>query len=317
MMKKPSVISALGLAACVAFAAVTLFPSNGGPTVHAAMIMERLNEQIEENPLLEITLDSLNIENQVKVDGFLQVAEQGIAGSIEVSVQDSGLEAPIEVDLSLGLTDEGGWVLLRKLIVPEPDAQPIIDMLFPPGSETMLLLPADTLDDSDFGDFDDVFGQFGSEEVIGVLQELIASHSEYGATVVDQPDGTVLLTLKIEDAESIAGLAQLLKRLEPSADSEHPAADPDGDDEEEFDLDDVDELIGATLTVVYDPDAEQVRSFSIEDLGPIEGRISIAIRGGEIDPALLDAEQVKTPNTRVFDLSAFEALAKQMNLELD
>ena len=74
------------------------------------------------------------------------------------------------------------------------------------------------------------------------------------------------------------------------------------------DEEDLSKLIGGTISIVYDPDAGLVRSFSVEDIGEMKGSVTIAVRGGGIDPDLLDSSRVTTASTRTLDLAALESM---------
>ena len=74
------------------------------------------------------------------------------------------------------------------------------------------------------------------------------------------------------------------------------------------DEEDLSKLIGGTISIVYDPDAGLVRSFSVEDIGDMKGSVTIAVRGGGIDPDLLDSSRVTTSSTRTLDLAALESM---------
>ena len=313
MMKKPSVISGLGLAACIAFAGVLLFPSNGAPEVQAATIMRKLNEQIEQNPLIEVTLNSLTVD-EAFVNGRLQVSNQGVAGDIEVRVED-GPDEVVEVDVALGISDSGGWILIRKLEVPDPEAQAILNMFLPPDGEVLLLLPEDAVGSEIGLDIDDLdeLSELGSDKVVDVLKRLIDAHADYGAEIEYQADGTILLTMPIDDAEALAALGRLAEDSVAAAGAAgaEPAAEVD------IDFGDDDTLIGSTLSVVYDPEAEVVRSFGIDNFGGGEGSLEVTIGEGEIDPALFDSSRVTTPNTRTLDLSALESMFKNFQISTD
>ena len=310
MMKKPAVLSVLGLAAAIVMVVTLFLPGNGGATVQAATIIGKLNEQMEQNPLIEVTLDSLTID-EAYVNGRLQVAQQGIAGDLRAVVQDDGQE--VEVDLALGLSKNGGWVLLRELRIPDPEAQAILAMFMPPDGELLLLLPADAVE-GDLGlDLGEELSELRSGELAAVFEELIDTHAEYGVRVENQSDGTVMLSLPIEDEEALQALERLVIR---SAEVAAQSQADEGQGSVEIDVDDIDldgerDLLGSTLTVVYDPQQELVRSFGITDLGETAGSITVAIGQGELDPALLDSSRVTTANTRVFDLAALESIVKQ------
>ncbi len=320
MIKKPAVLSAVGVAASIVVAVGFFLPVGTGPTVQAATIIQKLDEQIQQNPRIEVTIDSLSVD-EVFVNGTVQISEQGVAGDMAVQVYDQpGGELEVEVDLSLGITDDGGWVLLRKLVVPDPKAQAMLAMFMPPGGEILLLLPKEALD-ADIGA--DVRTELGSlnelqsGELVSIFQQLIEAHADYGINLVNQADGTVLLSLSIDDAEALAGFEQMLIASAGAA-AEEAIADVTADADVEINLLDMDEgneLIGCTLSVVYDPATEKVRSFGIEGLGGPDSRINIVIGEGEIDPDLFDSDRVVTPSTRTFDLGALEAMFGQFDSE--
>jgi len=317
-MKKQTLLSITGIAAAIVVAVVFLFPGNGAPTVQAATIIQKLSEQIQQSPLFEVTLDSLDIE-EVSINGRLQASQHAVAGHIHVRVQEGDADELVEVDLSLALSNDGGWVLIRKLTVPDPAAQAIVAVLFPPETETLILLPEDATEFDDVLDINVELGDARSE-LKQVLDELLASHEEYGATIEHQEDGTVLLTLPIKNAETLAALGRL---TQASADAQQTqkviTVTESGEQvqrehiEVEVEIDDDDELIGTTITMLYDPAAEQVRSFSILDLGSPGSRITVTIGEGEVDPALLDSSRVTTPDTRTFDLGALESLLEHVD----
>ena len=344
MIKKPSVLSTVGIAASIVVVFTLLVPWNGEPAVQAATIIKKLDEQIARSPLFEITLDSLTID-EVYVNGSLQMSRDAIAGDLEVRIQEGCVQEAVEVDLSLGLSGEKGWILLRSLTVPDPQAQAILDVILGPAGETLLLLPESELASELGAEIEGGLAEFRSGELAGVLQALIDSHEDYGATLEEQPDGSILLTLPIKDAEVLASLARLadsaqdktrtVTRITVTDDEGHPRAYSADDlqrleeeaqesgraevsfegsrievvtKEEEPDIDSDLELIGSTLSVVYDPDTQLVRSFGLHDLGSSGGSISVGIGQGEVDPALLDSTRVTTPNTKTLDLGALEAL---------
>jgi hypothetical protein len=312
MMKKPSVLSAFGMAAAIAIAFSLLFPAASGPQVQAATIIKKLNEQIEQSQLIEVTLDSLGVDN-VFVNGQLQVSDQGVAGEIEAIVYDRSRKPEVEVDLNIGISSHGGWILIRKLTVPDPQAQAILGVLFPSGAETLLLLPEDAVKSGFGADIKGGLSELHSGELVVALKKMIESHDELGATVENQPDGTVLLTLPIHDAEALAALEQWANKVESSGGETREVEVED----KPVGVDEDDELIGSTLRVVYDPVAEIVRSFHIDDLGTPGSNISVTIGEGEIDPALLDHSNFTTPKTRTLDLGSLESMFEQFDVDLD
>jgi hypothetical protein len=227
------------------------------------------------------------------------------------------------VDVSLAISPGDGWVLVRKLEIPDPQAAAILSFVFPPGTETLVILPADATAGSMDLDLDETLKELSSGKLVDTLKTLIQSHSQVGATVEDQADGTILLTLPIDDAEALESLEELFEGMDDEAEhapghltvsiSSGSVADVDESDEEADEEPDGYELIGSTLEIVYDPDAEQVRSFVITDLGVTEGTLTVAIEDGEIDPALLDSSRVTTGATRTIDLNAIMSMFEQFD----
>jgi hypothetical protein len=316
MMRKPSVLSAFGVAAVIAIAFGLLFPANTGPTVQAATIIKQLNEQIEESPLIEVTLDSLSVD-EVFVNGQLQASEQAVAGELEVVVRDGPADQTVEVDLALAFSDQGSWVLVRKLIVADPQAQAVVGLLFPPGSETLLLLPEEEVGHEIGLDLHEVLRELRSGEVVDVLKKMIEVHDELGATIEYQSDGTILLTVPIEDVEALAALGQWVEKAESATKKRTVVIIEESDagvEPAQIHVDTDNELIGSTLRVVYEPEAEVVRSFRIDDLGSPGSSISVSIGEGEVDPARLDQNNYTTPQTRTLDLGALESMFKQLDI---
>jgi hypothetical protein len=299
-MKKPFVISGLGLAASIALVVMFLSPWNGGPTAQAAMIMQKLSEQVEQSTLLDVKIDALHID-EVYVNGSLQVAQQAVAGDIQVNVNENDGES-VDLDIALAMSEDGGWILIRELSLSDPGGQAIVSLLFPKGTETLLVLPKDHEQHEVPHEINVEIGQFidgvYSDNIIQTLRDMIDSHEDYGATIEEQEDGTILLTLPIEDAEALVALERTFSQETDDADAVEIDLQTDEDND----------LIGSTLTVVYDPAAEVVRSFGGYDLGSEGGNITVTIGAGEIDPALLDSSRVTTPNTRTLDLSALESM---------
>lgn len=292
--RKPALLSTIGLAASIAIVASFFYPIGNGANVDAAVIVEKLGKQIEGNSLIEITIESLVID-EVEVEGYLQITDHAIAGDIKISVEESkGLA--IEVTASLALSQNGGWILIRDLKIPDPQIQAILNLFLPQGSDTLLILPTDEIEDaigSELGDGLSEIRGLASGEVVKVLKQVIDSQDEVGATVRNQRDGTVLLTLPIEDAEALENLIKVV------AEAMNEKIDAD-----DLDIEDDMELLGCTFSVIYDPEEETVRSFSISDFGDQNGTITVSLLEGEIDEDLLDSDRVTTPSTRVLDLSA-------------
>ncbi len=296
VLKRSGLLSGVGLAAAIAIVAGLLFSPDGTPTVQAAVVLKKLSKQVAGDDLIEVALDAVKTDG-VSVSGRLQIATKAIAGDISAKIADD--EGHIEIDVSLAISESGGWILIRNLSIPDPQAQAMIDMVLPSGTETLLILPAEIVNEivqdglsSKLAEVRDVV----SGQVVEVLKQILDSQDDVGARIQEQADGTVLLTLKIENADSLRNLLALAAKSFPS--------ELDEKDLDQIDDDDVEDLMGATLSVVYDPDKEVVRSFSITNLGDVEGTISIALSGGEIDPALLDSSRVAKPGTRTLDIGA-------------
>ncbi|HNQ24954.1 MAG TPA: hypothetical protein PKK06_17895 [Phycisphaerae bacterium] len=331
MMRKPIVLSTLGVAALVAIVMLLLFPWHMGPAAQAAMVVQKLNEQMLEQPLLEITFERFQVE-EVSIDGRLHVGVEGVAGDLDLGIQAPPPEGLIQVGVSLGIAKNDGWVLIRKLALEGGEAQMVAALLFPPGTQTLLKLPAGGVTGEVGCELGEVTSSLRSVEIGTLLRALIESREELGATVEEQRDGMVLVTLPLKDAEAVRALAQVLKDataqpvVEATGTEEEAAREgsdgqgmPNGagpvvvaPSPEEGDVRDDKELIGSTLKVLYDPATERVRSFSIANLAGGSGQITVRIGDGPLDPALLDSNRVMSPTTRVLDVGSLEAMIKQL-----
>ena len=76
-------------------------------------------------------------------------------------------------------------------------------------------------------------------------------------------------------------------------------------------------LIGSTMTALYDPAMERVISFGMHDLGSAGTSVTVTMRDGDIDPALLDPNGVISRETPTMDLATFEDLTKELEAALD
>ncbi len=325
-VRRPAFLSAVGVAASIALVFGFLYHPAGNGSVDAAVILAKLDDQIRQSPLIDIVIDSVSIE-EAFVNGSLQVSKSGIAGDIQAKVTEDPDEPPMEIDTTFGLSPDSGWVFIRKLVVPDPQIASMLNFFLPPGSTTLVVLPTDEMDFRTV-DVDD----FHSETITQIITELIESASDVGATVVEQPDGNILLTLPIKDEATVKALSRLKSisgkntiqvGVGASAKQTPQLAiqivDGDDDDEatDEDDASDLEELYGITLKVLYDPHEEVVRSLVVEDIGDANGRISITIGEGEIEPALLDSARVTDANTRVLDLGAIQNMFKSFEGDED
>lgn len=310
-LRRPALLSTLGLAASIALATVLVWPGNGGPSVEASTILAKLKEKMAAPQLLEITMDSITLE-EVSLSGHLQISDAGIGGDIKVLVNDGGEK--IDLDVSLGLSADKSWVLIRKIRLSDPDVQPFLVALFPPGSETLLILPQEL----DIGDFDldisEALETLASQEVVGVLQQMIEQQSEIGATVKKQRDGSVVLTLPIKDASSLNDLIVTAAKMAGEEVPEEVKAEIRADG---LDDDDLGPLLGSTLEVVYDPTEERVRSFSLENFGESRGSLSVRVGDGAVDAGLLDSSRVTSAKTRTLDLSILAGMIEGLGKKDD
>lgn len=301
--KRPVFISTLGAAATIALIAGFLYQPGGDARVEAAVILERLQAQIQESPVLDIEIEALNIEN-VSVTGRLQVSPQGVGGDIRARVTENN--GTIEVDLALGISPDDSWILIRKLVLPDPQANAFLRFFITPGKTTLIKLPTDEMG-LDFADFADGIGDFqgldGMQELGEFVRRLIDAQDDVNATVVDQPDGTVLLTLPIDDADTLRVLAEIGALSKDLTDKERREISK-ATAQIEIDNKDIADLLGMTLNIVYDPKEKQVRSLVIDGIGDTNGRVSISMREGTIDPSLLDSSRVTDDDTRILDLAA-------------
>ena len=302
MLRKPALLSTLGLAACLVVAFGLLFPTSGNHTVQAATILEKFDEQIAKPKLLEITMDSIVID-ELSIDGHLQVAPKGVAGDLHVVVTEHADEPPLDISLALGIGGEESWVLIRSLQIHDKDAQPIINWLFPAGVETLIILPTEAVDDLNI-DLADELRDLGSGELVEAFQRLVDAQSETGATIRNRRDGTIVLTMPIDNAEALVEL------IRATADNDEIEISIE---EAEAELDD-DELglLGSTMEFVYDPEAELIRSFAITGFGAADGTLSVIISGDDMDTTLLDPKRVTTPNTRTLDFGMLESLVESI-----
>ncbi len=368
-------ITALGAAASIALL-VGFFYQPGGEesAVAAAIILQKLEDQIQTSPRLDIKINGLAFDD-ASLDGWIQISRKAVAGDFRATVREDEDAEPIEVDVAMGLSAETGWVLVRRLTVPDLKARVMLAFLFPAGAHTLLKLPPEELRLA----FEAGPGEIGWDRITAFVQELIESREEMGATLIEQSDGTLLLTLPIRGEDTLNALRELHVRgfslgfgmadqadkgeqaeaSEPgSSDASDPSAEaqesggaaetirrfharhgihhefkvgstpPQADGEQgvkavaKFHLDvhgpdfhrplrrlhGPEELIGATIKIVYDPSAEQVRSITIENLGTQQGSISLKIGEGEIDAELLDSSRLTDENTRILDLAALEKI---------
>lgn len=291
MLRRPAVLSSMGLAIVLATAFGLLFPTNGGPSVRAATVLEKLSKQVTGNDVIEARLDRVEIE-ELEIDGLVALAEKALAGDLQVTVNEG--DGKLEVDVAFGITEDSGWVLVRKLRLPDAEAQVFVDMFLPAGQETLLLLPAAVIQ-SKLGQLGGGLAhvrQMAGGHMADVVKVLLNSDSAAASKTERLADGTVLLSIDLKDEEAIESFMRAVTR---SMGKDVPA-DLKAEDH------DLDELLGASFTIVYDPAVETVRSFSVSGIHDIKGVISISLHGGTIAPAMLDSAHVAKPGTRTLDL---------------
>ncbi len=304
---RPALFSTIGLAAALVLVVGLFFPTGGGPTIQAAVVLEKLATQVQGDDVLEVKLENIGADGAT-VNARLQVSNDAIAGDVRAAIQENASDPPIEIDASLALSKHGAWVLIRKLSVPtEPEFAAILNGFFPPGTDTLLSMSEETagelLQEASDVDLTSALAELRAVargQLVTFIKGVIESQGAVGAVLTYQSDGTVLISITVRDAESLRKLAEI------AAKAMGKTADGDLD----IDDDDARELVGCKLNIVYDPTSETVRSFSISDVGEMTGRITISLIGGAIDPALLDQTRVVTPNTRVLDINALINMAK-------
>jgi len=331
--RRPILLSSMGMAAVIALVFV-LLPHNP-PAVHAALIAETLGRQSQGDPLIDVQMENVELD-ELRLTGHLQLGRSGIAGDVSVQIDDD--EGPLTVNAALALSGDGGWVLVRKLAIPDLEAQALLSLFLPPGQETLILLPKDSAMGQELGDeIVEGLSELRSAEVIGAFKEMIARHAEIGATLTEQRDGTILLSLPIEDGEGLEAIFEQIKQKHDADEAgshvkegskakkgalrKHHAAmakeihkkghhaksgEPKTDEDDN-------PLRGATLEVVYDPAKETVRMLRILGLGSATGSITVRLREGDIDPALLDSSRVAKPGVRTLDLAALESMFSGMH----
>ncbi len=309
MLRKPAVASTLGIAASVAIILSAMSWFGGGRTVEAAVILERLNTQIQDVSLLEIELRDVAIEG-VTASGLIQLCDDGVAGDIRFAVSEETAGHAVRADLSLALTPDQGWVMIRELGVDSPDVAPILAFLLPAGTHTLVRLPVEELDD--FAEFQTGFRtaleQLQSAQVREAMAAIIESHRDVGATLRRLDGRTIELSLPLGDDEAVGALIEKVVTTIERGDA-HNTASPPGPgaggrgvdvnlSEEGIDLS------RAEMLIRYDTVAERVQSVAVEGFGSNNGSIAVRLLDGHLDPALLDAERQRTPQTRDFDLGA-------------
>ena len=299
MYRRPLFVSTFAAAASLALAVTLLIPSFGtGPRVEAATILTKLTEQIAGQDVLEIELTNAHVDD-VEVDARIQLAMNQVAGDVKAKIKDNGGEGVFNVDASFAIGEKGGWVLVRNLQIPDPEAMMFITMVMPPGSETLIHLPSDLVEgalDEKVGDTLSELRGAASGQLVTIVKRLLESQNELKAEATKRRDGLVELSVPLRDK---ATLEQFLRVVMEAMGTKA---------EDDMDIDGEEDLIGSTMRVVYDPKAERVRSVSLVDLGDLNGTLTLSLREGGIDPALIDPARVTTPQTRTFDLGALKSM---------
>lgn len=325
---RTAVFSTIGVAAAIIVLFGFLGLPHGQTEVNAAVILRALNEQVQASEGIEVSIESLVLDG-VAIDGRIQFCRQGVGGDIKVDVQEGNDRPAFAVDATIGIQRGSGWVLVRELKMGDPSMQAVVGMFIPPGRETLITLP---MDEDDF-DLDAEMGEFKDHDFAQLVEALIEIHEEVGATIEHQPDGTILLTLPIKDTETLEALSRLdalakgqaltigggvgnkgvdiSVSVSSEADADRGEAGADIPEHiQRHHADSGHELVGATVKVLYDPAASDIRWFSIEDFGEANGRISVSFEQGAIDATRLDKASVMTEDVHVVDLSAFASLFK-------
>ena len=298
---KRTLVSTMGLAAALALVVTIAFPPTGSTPVAAKTVLKQLAKQVQEGGVLSLTFSGVRVD-EAAIEGHLQISDDSIAGDLDVSVRENENEPPIVINASLALTPEKGWVLVRRLEIPEPGAQAIIGMILNADSPAMILLPNGILEDFKNLTGDDAplaeIRKLATGQMAAVVREVANSGADLGAVTTRQADGTTRVTLRVKNGET-------LKKLITTAAA---AVGQTLDEEIEISDDDVKEIVGCTLAVTYDEHSQSVRSFSISDVAEMKGTITIALHEGGIDPTLLDSARVATPNMRTIDAGFLKGL---------
>jgi hypothetical protein len=332
--RKPMLFSSLSVAAGLALV-VGVFRPHAEPRIHAELVTRTLARQSEQNPLLDVQIRNLVLE-ELRLEGDFKIGSSGMAGDIRATIQEA--EGTLDIDIAVGFGGESGeWVLIRKLTIPDAEARAFLGLFMPPGQETLLLLPRDSEIGREIGrGIREGLSEFRSSELISVFKDIIQSHAEYGLTVTPQADGTQMLTIPLCDEEVLEGLAAKLEDLPGINVSARKSLGTKGRREEkssaatEKDKGAAEkkvvgrkgvtpadpELADAVLNVLYDPATESVTLLQISGFGDAKGTITLRLLEGEMDPSLLDPKRVSKPGTRTIDVSAFQSLIEGFKAQL-
>ncbi len=321
---RTALFSTVGIAAAI----VVLFGFFGLPhgqtEVNAAVILRTLNEQVQASEGIRVSIDSLVFEG-VSIDGQIQVCGDGIAGDIKVDVEARDDRPSVSLDATLGIQSDSGWVLLRELEIGDPQVQAMVWLFAPPGRETLITLPMEETGVNFGTDLENL----KDEEVAELINALIDAHEEVGATIEDQPDGTILLTLPIRDTQTLEALKSLHGIVDAdsinigagagnAADKGGPFIDfsvsvTGGEEDAAPAIHEhvhqraesgQSELVGTTIKILYSPADSAVRWFRIENFGEAGGSIDISFEPASIDLSRLDQASVMNDNVHVVDLAA-------------
>lgn len=297
---RKALVSTMGLAAAVVLIVTFAFPPNGNAPVLAKTVLAKLAEQVQGDGVLTLSFNAVRLE-EVSIEGHLQIASDSVAGDLHVSVQEEGDESPIVIDASLGITPEKGWVLLRRLELPDPQAQAMIQFFVSKDTPTLIVLPQGILKEIELDAHDKHLAdirRLATGELADIVRGVLKEGADLGAVTTQQPDGTTLVTLRVQNVEV------LHKLVEIAAAATGKQVDADLDISE----DDAKELLGCTLAVIYDPQSQKVRSFSVSDVAEMKGTITIGLHDGVIDPAMFDSARVAAPGTRTIDTGFLKGL---------
>ncbi|MBI1827587.1 MAG: hypothetical protein HYR83_14520 [Planctomycetes bacterium] len=301
-----TLVSTMGLAAAIALIVTFAFPPNGNTPVAAKTVLAKLAEQVQGEGVLQITLDAIRVEG-ASIEGRVQIAEDSAAGDVHLTVKEDGDDLPIDIDASFAVSPSRGWILLRHLQVPDPQAQAFIQLFVSAESPTLIILPPTILTKLEIKPDTPIseIRRMASGEIADIVREILNSQADLGAVTKPQPDGTMRTTLRVKNVE-------VLRKLVAVATA---ATGKQMDGEMDISENDAKEILGCTLGVTYEPQTQAVRSFSISDIAEMKGTITIALQDGSMNPAMLDPARVTTPNTRTIDAgflkTMFDAAGKK------
>jgi hypothetical protein len=214
MLRKPTVASAVGLAACVVVAFTVLFPTNGNPSVEAAVIMQRLNEQIDETTLFEMRVERIRV-GETTLAGTLAVSANEYVADVELGFREDEPYAAAHAKVKLAIDGDSGWLLIERIGMDNPLGQQIVEAYFPAGAPTLVTLDGEGLTEVESELAGEPVALLRSGRLAEGLSRLVYASPDLGGTVEELDDGNVVLTLPMEDAEALEAIEDALADILP------------------------------------------------------------------------------------------------------